>query len=53
MQETLADLMTKPVPAAQFDFLRSMMGITKPRSAESSGSVVIETPRQLDLEQCT
>uniref|UniRef100_A0AAV1VFB9 Copia protein n=1 Tax=Peronospora matthiolae TaxID=2874970 RepID=A0AAV1VFB9_9STRA len=40
-----ADLMTKPISAAQFDYLRGMLGIKTPRSAEASGSVVNDTPR--------
>lgn len=44
-QEMLVDIMTKPIPAAQFDYLRGMLGIKAPRSAESSGSVVEKAPR--------
>uniref|UniRef100_A0AAV1VHL5 Copia protein n=1 Tax=Peronospora matthiolae TaxID=2874970 RepID=A0AAV1VHL5_9STRA len=40
-----ADLMTKPISAAQFDYLRGMLGIKTPRSAGSSGSVVDDAPR--------
>ena len=40
-----ADLMTKPIPAAQFEYLRGMLGINTTRSAESSGSVVEDAPR--------
>ena len=35
-EEMLTDLMTKPVPDAQFDYLRSKLGIKTPRSTESS-----------------
>ena len=37
-QEMLADLMTKPIAAAQFDALRTKLGIQV--AIESSGSVV-------------
>ncbi|CEG37060.1 FOG: Transposon-encoded proteins with TYA, reverse transcriptase, integrase domains in various combinations [Plasmopara halstedii] len=43
-----ADMMTKPITAAQFDFLRKMLGIKQPITAESSGSVVEEAPRHTD-----
>uniref|UniRef100_A0AAV1T0V2 CCHC-type domain-containing protein n=1 Tax=Peronospora matthiolae TaxID=2874970 RepID=A0AAV1T0V2_9STRA len=48
-----ADLMTKPIPASQFQYLRSMLGIKAPRSAEASGSVTKEMPRQADFVRCT
>uniref|UniRef100_A0AAV1U9F8 CCHC-type domain-containing protein n=1 Tax=Peronospora matthiolae TaxID=2874970 RepID=A0AAV1U9F8_9STRA len=48
-----ADLMTKPIPASQFQYLRSMLGIKAPRSAEASGSVAKETPWQADFVRCT
>ena len=43
-QDMLADLMTKAIPAVQFDILRTKLGVRAPRTIESSGSVV-ETPR--------
>uniref|UniRef100_A0AAV1T0Y1 Reverse transcriptase Ty1/copia-type domain-containing protein n=1 Tax=Peronospora matthiolae TaxID=2874970 RepID=A0AAV1T0Y1_9STRA len=48
-----ADLMTKPIPASQFQCLRSMLGIKAPRSAEASGSVAKQTLRQADFVRCT
>uniref|UniRef100_A0AAV1TYI0 Uncharacterized protein n=1 Tax=Peronospora matthiolae TaxID=2874970 RepID=A0AAV1TYI0_9STRA len=48
-----ADLMTKPIPAAQFEYLRGMLGIKTPRSADSSGSVVKDTPRHDVSEKCS
>ncbi|KAF1314267.1 Retrovirus-related gag-pol polyprotein, partial [Globisporangium splendens] len=41
-QEMLADIMTKPIPSAQFDYLRTKLSIQV--AIESSGSVV-KTPR--------
>lgn len=41
-----ADMMTKPIPAVQFEFLRNMLGIQGSRTAESSGSVDKNAPRQ-------
>ncbi|KAF1316242.1 Integrase catalytic core protein, partial [Globisporangium splendens] len=41
-QEMLADIMTKPIPSAQFDYLRTKLSIQV--TIESSGSVV-KTPR--------
>ncbi|CEG41664.1 copia partial [Plasmopara halstedii] len=43
-----ADMMTKPITATQFDFLRKMLGIKPPSTAESSGSFVEEAPRHTD-----
>ncbi|CEG39928.1 rna-dependent dna polymerase [Plasmopara halstedii] len=43
-----ADMMTKPITEAQFDFLCKMLGIKPPSTAESSGSVVEEAPRHTD-----
>ena len=40
-----ADLMTKPIPAVQFQYLRNMLGVKVLNSAEASGSVEISTPR--------
>ena len=42
-QDMLADLMTKPIAAMQFDALRTRLGIQV--AAESSGSVVEDAPR--------
>ena len=42
-QEMLADLMTKPIPAAQFDALRTKLGIDD--AVESRGSVEDDAPR--------
>ena len=39
------DLMTKPIPAVQFQYLRNMLGVKVLNSAEASGSVEISTPR--------
>ena len=41
-----ADMMTKPIPAVQFEYLRNILGIQALSAAESSGSVVKEAPRQ-------
>ena len=41
----LGDIMTKPIPAAQFSTLRAKLGIQAPRVFESSGSVGEETSR--------
>uniref|UniRef100_A0AAV1V977 Copia protein n=1 Tax=Peronospora matthiolae TaxID=2874970 RepID=A0AAV1V977_9STRA len=40
-----ADLMTKPIPAVQFQHLRNMLGVKVLTSAEASGSVVTNAPR--------
>jgi transposase InsO family protein len=44
-QEMLADLMTKPIAAAQFDALRTKLGIQA--TIKSSGSVEDDAPRSL------
>ena len=44
-QDMLADMMTKPITAAQFNFLRNKLGIQESSAIESSGSVVKITPR--------
>ena len=41
-----ADMMAKPIPAVQFEYLRNIIGIQALSAAESSGSVVKEAPRQ-------
>ena len=40
-----ADLMTKQIPAVQFQYLRKMLGIKVTSSAEASGRVVTNAPR--------
>ncbi|GMG18459.1 unnamed protein product [Phytophthora fragariaefolia] len=44
-KDMLADLMTKPITAVQFDFLRSKLGVQGVTTVESSGSVVKKAPR--------
>ncbi|CAI5746908.1 unnamed protein product [Peronospora destructor] len=41
-----ADIMTKPIPAAQFEYLRGMLGIQASTAVKSSGSVAKIAPRQ-------
>lgn len=41
-----ADMMTKPIPAPQFEHLRDMLGIQGSTAVESSGSVVEETAQE-------
>uniref|UniRef100_A0AAV1ULI4 Copia protein n=1 Tax=Peronospora matthiolae TaxID=2874970 RepID=A0AAV1ULI4_9STRA len=49
----IADLMMKPIPAAQFVYLRGMLGIKTPRSAEASGSAVYNTAGHDVLTNCS
>ncbi|GMF61359.1 unnamed protein product [Phytophthora fragariaefolia] len=44
-KDMLADLMTKPITAVQFHFLRSKLGVQGVTTVESSGSVVKKAPR--------
>ena len=44
--DMLADIMTKPIPAAQFCLLRGKLGIQGPRAVESSGSVVKDAEKE-------
>ncbi|CAI5746401.1 unnamed protein product [Peronospora destructor] len=44
-QDMLADMMTKPIVAVQFEVLRSRLGIQGATANESSGSVGKTTPR--------
>ena len=46
-----ADLMTRPVPAVQFQHLRNVLGVKVLSSAEASGSVVIDLPRHVYLHK--
>ena len=44
-KDMLADIMTKPITAMQFEVLRNKLGVQAPKTGESSGSVVKKTPR--------
>lgn len=48
-QDMLADIMTKPITAVQFEILRNKLGIQEPYAIESSGSVVKTTPRDVPI----
>ena len=45
-KEIKADMMTKPIPAVQFEHLRRMLGVIAP-GVESSGSVGEEAARPI------